>query len=66
MQRPNNQSQGICFHQWKTHSIIKIKNKSGAEVPRLVQICKKCGTAIHLPVYTLDQLAEKEIRGRIK
>jgi len=63
MRRPNNRQSKICLHQWKTHSVITIKNKNGGEVPRLVQICKKCGQAIHLPVYTLSQLAQEEIYG---
>jgi len=48
-------------HQWVNYKVVTIIQKSGASVPRLVQVCKKCGVAIHLPVYTLKQLIQKEV-----
>ena len=62
----SNNQRGLCNHEWKNHSVITITQKSGASVPRLVQICKKCGIAIHVPVYTLNQLIQKEIYGGSK
>ena len=60
--RPNNKPQ-ICNHFWRNYKVVMITQKSGASVPRLVQTCKKCGVAIHVPVYTLKQLIQKEIFG---
>ena len=53
----------VCNHLWKSYKVVTIVQKSGASVPRLVQICKKCGVAIHIPVYTLKQLIQEEIYG---
>jgi len=53
----------LCNHIWKNYKVVIVPQKSGAGVPRLVQICKKCGEAIHVPVYTLSQLAQKELFG---
>lgn len=53
----------ICNHRWKDDSIIILTNKSGASVPRRIQICQKCGEMIHLPVYTLNELMQKELYG---
>ena len=50
-----------CKHKWKDIGVISLIQKSGASVPRRVQICRKCKVMIHLPVYTLNQLTEKEL-----
>jgi len=56
----------LCRHRWKNQYVVVITKKSGASVPRLIQLCKKCGETIHVPVYTLNQLIQKEIYGGSK
>jgi len=58
-----NHNKRYCNHQWREVSVIALRQKSGADVPRRIQICRKCREMIHLPVYTLSQLVRKEIYG---
>lgn len=53
----------ICIHKWRNNGVVVLTKKSGASVPRRIQVCQKCGVVIHLPVYTLKQLIQNEIGG---
>lgn len=43
-------------HKFEDRSSFILHGKDGKEHPRLLKVCKKCGIAIHVPVYTKKEL----------
>lgn len=57
MRRKNNKQtskEKICKHVWQYGGAI-ILNQGGKDYPRQVQYCKKCQSAIHLPIKTYQK-----------
>lgn len=47
-------------HNFIPKSHFVIKDDDGKDNPRLLKVCTTCGVAIHVPIYTLKKLKEKE------
>ncbi|HEY0090441.1 MAG TPA: hypothetical protein VGB37_16445 [Candidatus Lokiarchaeia archaeon] len=45
----------LCNHNFKYEGYFIYK-----EHPRLLEVCKKCGVSIHIPIYTIRKLREIE------
>lgn len=50
----------ICQHDFRDVVIAGTMVLNG--FPRKVQTCKKCGISIHVPIYSMKSLAEKETK----
>ena len=44
-----------CKHKFEMKGYFVARDS-----PRLLEVCKKCGVAVHLPIYTMKQLEEME------
>lgn len=54
--RKNPRKEKLCNHNFKPVGHITCRN-----MIRIVQLCKRCGCAIHTPCYTIKQLREIEM-----
>jgi len=45
----------LCSHKFKYEGHFICQDK-----PRAIQVCRKCGVAIHIPIYTIKRLREIE------
>jgi len=45
----------LCSHKFEYEGHFICQDK-----PRAIQVCRKCGVAIHIPIYTIKRLREIE------
>lgn len=49
-----------CKHEWIALQEAFIITQEGKQFPRLPYVCKKCGIAIHKPIYNQSILKKVE------